>query len=90
MSEKSNSTKIIGVIVCVLFFLTFLYIISTTPFPHSIFRSREVLPIRPNEELGAGMSLFLWNFRGIDMLIASILLITTAISCITLLREEKP
>lgn len=89
MSENGNDVKVVGVIICGLLFLTFLYIISTVPFPHSVFRSREVLPIRPSEELGAGMSLFLWNFRGMDMLIASILLITTAMSCITLLREEK-
>jgi multisubunit Na+/H+ antiporter MnhB subunit len=89
MSENGNGVKVVGVMVCGLLFLTFLYVISTVPFPHSVFRSREVLPIRPSDELGAGMSLFLWNFRGIDMLIASILLITTAMSCITLLREEK-
>ncbi|MCX6643286.1 MAG: hypothetical protein NTV15_07845 [Candidatus Bathyarchaeota archaeon] len=90
MSENNNGVKVVGVMVCGLLFLTFLYVISTVPFPHAVFRSREVLPIRPSDELGAGMSLFLWNFRGIDMLIASILLITTAMSCITLLRGEKP
>jgi hypothetical protein len=54
-----------------------------------VFRSRELLPIKPGEELGAGMSLFLWNFRSMDILFASILLLTTAVSCLALLREEK-
>jgi hypothetical protein len=89
MSENSNGVKVVGIIVCSLLFLTFLYLISTVPFPHSVFRSREVLPIRPGEELGAGMSLFLWNFRGLDMLVASVFLVTTSLSCLALLREEK-
>ena len=89
MSENFNSVKVARVFVCGLFFLIFIYLLLEVPFPHSILRSREVLPIRPGEELGTGMSLFLWNFRGLDMLIASIFLITTALSCLALLREEK-
>jgi hypothetical protein len=89
MSDGRNSVKVAGVFVSAVLFFTLLYVASTVPFPHSVFRSRELLPIKPGEELGAGMSLFLWNFRSMDILFASILLITTAVSCLALLREEK-
>jgi hypothetical protein len=35
------------------------------------------------------MSGFLWNFRGLDLLMQTLILFATAISCLALLREEK-
>jgi len=90
MSDKGNEIRVAGIIISILLFFILLYAVSSVPFPHSTYSSREGLPIKPGEDLGSEMSLFLWNYRGLDILIASILLLTTAISCLALLREEKP
>jgi multisubunit Na+/H+ antiporter MnhB subunit len=35
------------------------------------------------------MGNFLWDFRGLDLMMQSLILFATAISCLALLREEK-
>jgi multisubunit Na+/H+ antiporter MnhB subunit len=89
MSEKGDSIKVASIIVTALLFLSFLYVVSSTPFPHAVYRSRELLPTQPSDALGGEMSNFLWNFRGLDLLMQTLVLFATAISCLALLREEK-
>lgn len=89
MSENGGSVKVAGIAITALLFLSFLYVVSSTPFPHATYRSRELLPIQPSEELGGEMSNFLWNFRGLDLMMQTLVLFATAISCLALLREEK-
>ena len=89
MSENGGAVKVAGITITVLLFLSFLYLVSSTPFPHASYRSRELLPTETADALGAEMSGFLWNFRGLDMVIQTLILFATAISCLALLREEK-
>jgi multisubunit Na+/H+ antiporter MnhB subunit len=90
MSQKSNgAVKIAGIAVSTLLFLSLLYVVSSTPFPHAKYRSRELLPTEPADALGGEMSNFLWNFRGLDLMMQTLILFATAISCLALLREEK-
>ena len=90
MSQNSNgAVKIAGIAVSTLLFLSLLYVVSSTPFPHAKYRSRELLPIEPTDALGGEMSNFLWNFRGLDLMMQTLILFATAISCLALLREEK-
>lgn len=81
--------KVAGVIVAGLLFLTLLYVVSSNPFPHAQYLSRELLSTRQAEDLGGEMSGFLWDFRGLDLMMQSLILFATAISCLALLREEK-
>ena len=90
MSENGNgAVKIAGIAVSALLFLSLLYVVSSTPFPHAKYRSRELLSTEPTDALGGEMSNFLWNFRGLDLMIQTLILFATAISCLALLREEK-
>jgi multisubunit Na+/H+ antiporter MnhB subunit len=89
MSENGGAVKVAGIAIAVLLFLSFLYLVSSTPFPHASYRSRELLPTEPADALGVEMSSFLWNFRGLDLVIQTLILFATAISCLALLREEK-
>ena len=89
MSENGGSVKVAGIAITALLFLSFLYVVSSTPFPHATYRSRELLPIQPSDALGGEMSNFLWNFRGLDLMMQTLVLFATAISCLALLREEK-
>jgi multisubunit Na+/H+ antiporter MnhB subunit len=89
MSEGNGSVKVAGVIVAGLLFLTLLYVVSSNPFPHAQYLSRELLSTRQAEDLGGEMSGFLWDFRGLDLMMQSLILFATAISCLALLREEK-
>lgn len=90
MSENGGSgVKAASLIVMTLLFLSFLYVVSTEPFPHASYLSRELLSTQDAGALGGGMSNFLWNFRGLDMIMQTLILFATAISCLALLREEK-
>jgi len=89
MSEGNGSVKVAGLFIAGLLFLSLLYVVASNPFPHAQYLSRELLSIRQPDELGGEMSNFLWNFRGLDLMIQSIILFATAISCLALLREEK-
>ena len=89
MSDNSSATKVVGIVVTVLLFFTFLYVINNTPFPHTTYSSKERLPTQSSDELGGEMSNFLWNYRGFDLMMQTLVLFATAISCLALLREEK-
>ncbi len=87
--RTTAAVKIAGLIVAACLFLSLLYVVSTTPFPHASYLSRELLSTQPADELGGEMSNFLWNFRGLDLIMQTLILFATAISCLALLREEK-
>ena len=87
---SNGNIKAAGVVASALLFFTLLYFASSVRFPHASFRNVELIPIKPGEELGLWQSYFLWEYRGLDVLMAGLLLVTTAICCLALLREEKP
>jgi multisubunit Na+/H+ antiporter MnhB subunit len=89
MSENNGAVKVAGLFISGLLFLSLLYVVSTTPFPHTTYLSRELLSTQQAGELGGEMSNFLWNFRGFDLIMQTLILFATAISCLALLREEK-
>ena len=89
MSENNVTVKIVGLLIAVCLFLSLLYVVSTTSFPHASYLSRELLSTQRADELGGEMSNFLWNFRGLDLIMQTLILFATAISCLALLREEK-
>ncbi len=89
MSEGNGGVKVAGLMIAGLLFLSLIYVVSTNPFPHAQYLSRELLSTRQPEDLGGEMSNFLWDFRGLDLMMQSIMLFATAISCLALLREEK-
>ena len=84
-----GAVKIVSLVFTALLFLSLIFVVSSTPFPHAKYRSRELLPIEPADALGSEMSNFLWNFRGFDLMMQTLILFATAISCLALLREEK-
>jgi len=88
MSE-SDTTTIVGLMVCVLLLFSLLYVISTNPFPYGSYVNPRLAPIRPAEDLGWRMSSFLWDYRGLDLFMQTLVLFATAISCLALLREER-
>ena len=66
----------------------FLYILASEPFPSSSLVHSEMIPIQPGSRIGGAMSGFLWDFRGMDLMFQTLILFTTAICCLALLREE--
>ena len=84
-----GAVKVVSITFSALLFFSLLYVVSSTPFPHAKYRSRELLPTEPADALGGEMSNFLWNFRGFDLMMQTLILFATAISCLALLREEK-
>jgi hypothetical protein len=87
MSE-GNAKAALSIIVSLLIFLGLIYILSNEPFPVSERVHNRMIPVESEQGIGWEMSEFLWNFRGIDLLFQSIVLFTTAICCLALLREE--
>jgi multisubunit Na+/H+ antiporter MnhB subunit len=89
MSESDSAAAVAGALLSVLLFASFMYIVSTVPFPGGSYVHSELIPTNPPSRIGGAMSTFLWNFRGLDLLIQTIVLFTTAVCCLALLREEK-
>ena len=87
MSDDKNSV-IPGIVITALLFVTLLVILVSEPFPESVTVHNEMIPTQPGSGLGGAMSEFLWNYRGLDLTFQTILLFTTAICCLAMLREE--
>lgn len=87
MSE-GRVTLVAGLVVSALILGAFLAILVNEPFPGSSLVHGEMIPTKPSGGVGGAMSGFLWDFRGFDLMFQSIVLFTTAICCLALLREE--
>lgn len=87
MSDFKTNT-VAGILVAGLIFTALMIIIVSEPFPSSTMAHSEMIPTQPGGELGSAMSKFLWDFRGMDLTFQTLVLFTTAICCLALLREE--
>jgi multisubunit Na+/H+ antiporter MnhB subunit len=81
-------SKIAGVVLSVLIFASFMFILAREPFPSSTSAHSEFVPTQPGGEIGIAMSKFLWDFRGFDLTFQTLILFTTAVCCLALLKEE--
>jgi hypothetical protein len=86
---KSKTSGAIALITSAAFLTLILYISSTEAFPYSEITHQQMINIQPTQNIGPQMSRFLWDFRGQDLLVQSLLLFATAVCCITLLKEEN-
>ena len=86
MSDTSN--KVTVALVVVLIFASLMMVLVREPFPSSHMAHNEMIPTQPGSEIGSAMSKFLWDFRGMDLTFQTLILFTTAICCLALLREE--
>ena len=87
MSENKTSLYI-GIVVSALIFGALTLVLVNDPFPSSKLVHSELIPTQPGSQIGGAMSGFLWDFRGLDLLFQTLILFTTAICCLALLREE--
>ncbi len=79
----------IGVVAAILVFATFMVVLNSEPFPSSTVAHSEFIPTEPGAEIGSSMSKFLWDFRGFDLAVRSVIRVTTAMCCLARLREES-
>jgi len=87
MSE-SKTMLFAGLVLSAVILGGLLYILSSEPFPGSSLVHSEMIPIQPGSRIGGAMSGFLWDFRGMDLMFQTLVLFTTAVCCLALLREE--
>ena len=87
MSED-KTILLAGLVLSAVILGGFLYILASEPFPSSSLVHSEMIPIQPGSRIGGAMSGFLWDFRGMDLMFQTLVLFTTAICCLALLREE--
>ena len=85
----SRTYTVAGFALGALLFFSFLLIVVNEPFPVHSFRHSELVPIRPLHDVGMGVSVFLWEYRGFDLLVQALLMFTTAMCCLAMLREER-
>ena len=78
----------IGAVAAILIFATFMSVLTTEPFPSATVAHSEFVPTEPGAEIGRTVSKFLWDYRGFDLTFQTLILFTTAICCLALLREE--
>ncbi|HUS77697.1 MAG TPA: hypothetical protein VM050_03415 [Patescibacteria group bacterium] len=89
MSEMDSRLRLGALILYALLFASFVYIIWRVPFPFASYAHSELIPTQPSGAIGGAMSNFLWNFRGIDLMIQMVVLFVTAAACLAMLKEEK-
>ena len=87
--SKFKTSDALALLTSVAFLILTLYLLSTEAFPYSGIAHQQMIPIQPAQNIGPQMSRFLWDFRGQDLLVQSLLLFATAVCCITLLKEES-
>jgi multisubunit Na+/H+ antiporter MnhB subunit len=87
MSE-SKPNLVAGIVIAGLIFTALMVVLVSEPFPGSTMSHSEMIPTQPGGEIGGAMSRFLWDFRGLDLTFQTLVLFTTAICCLALLREE--
>jgi len=88
LMSDSKVSLLAGLVLSAVLLGAFLYILASEPFPSSSLVHSEMIPIKPGSEIGGAMSGFLWDFRGMDLMFQTLILFTTAICCLALLREE--
>jgi multisubunit Na+/H+ antiporter MnhB subunit len=87
MSESKTSLYA-GIVITVLILGALVLVLVNEPFPSSRLVHSELIPTQPGSQLGGAMSSFLWDYRGMDLLFQTLILFTTAICCLAMLREE--
>ncbi|MFH1180514.1 MAG: hypothetical protein V1710_09145 [Candidatus Bathyarchaeota archaeon] len=85
---SDSTSKVTVALVVVLIFASLMMVLVRDPFPSSTMAHSEMIPTQPGSEIGSAMSKFLWDFRGMDLTFQTLILFTTAICCLALLREE--
>jgi multisubunit Na+/H+ antiporter MnhB subunit len=86
--SENKTSLYIGIVVSALIFGALALVLVNDPFPSSKLVHSELIPTQPGSQIGGAMSGFLWDFRGLDLLFQTLILFTTAICCLALLREE--
>jgi multisubunit Na+/H+ antiporter MnhB subunit len=85
---SDSTSKVTVALVVVLIFASLMMVLVRDPFPSSTMVHSEMISTQPGSEIGSAMSKFLWDFRGMDLTFQTLILFTTAICCLALLREE--
>lgn len=86
--SDSKTNRVAVIAVSVILFMALMTVLIREPFPSSTLAHSEMISTKPGTEIGGAMSRFLWDFRGMDLTFQTIVLFTTAICCLALLREE--
>ncbi|MBN1682755.1 hypothetical protein JW865_04305 [Candidatus Bathyarchaeota archaeon] len=91
MSDDFLNLKYVGIITSILLFISFIFLLNSSPFPHSTYYNNDPRGniILAYEDPGTEMAGFLWDYRSLDLIFQTIVLFATAISCLALLREVK-
>ena len=87
MSESKTSIYV-GFVISALIFGILALVLVNEPFPSSTLVHSELIPTKPGSQIGGAMSGFLWDYRGMDLVFQTLILFTTAICCLAMLREE--
>jgi multisubunit Na+/H+ antiporter MnhB subunit len=88
LMSESKTILLVGLVLSAVILGGFLCILASELFPSSSLVHSEMIPIQPGSRIGGAMSGFLWDFRGMDLMFQTLVLFTTAICCLALLREE--
>lgn len=88
MTESLEKASILGFVITILLFSSLIYLAANVDFPLFSSARGSLIPIESADSEGMGMSSFLWNKRGFDMLILPLVLFAVSVCCLAMLREE--
>ena len=79
----------VGFTLVILLFTSLTYILLNTPFKAVPFIHEELVSTESSSEIGRAMSNFLWERRGFDLLMQTLVLFATAVCCLAMLRPGR-
>lgn len=80
----------VGFTLVILLFASLTYMLLKTPFKATPFIHEEIVSAEePSSEIGRAMSNFLWERRGFDLLMQTLVLFATAVCCLAMLRPLR-
>ena len=88
MTDSLEKASILGFIAAILLFSSLLYLVLSMEFPLFSTARNAFIPIELADSGGVGISGFLWNKRGFDMLMLSLVLFAVSVCCLAMLKEE--
>jgi len=78
-----------GLILSILAVIAFYTLITQSGFPAFKYAVSDKRLVEISRSIGREVSLFMWNYRSIDLIVQAFVLFAAAAACLAVLRREK-
>lgn len=84
-----DKIEVAGLVLSVLAVITFYLFIAQNSFPAFKYAVSEENLVETTQPIGLKVSLFMWDYRSIDLIAQAFVLFASAAACLAILRREQ-